>query len=447
MRGRGGASGDAADHTIDEASDSSDDAMSAERRNRFSLLEIPRCASLIRSAVLASSKRAGFAVFVRTAALVSCCGSLGNHRFRAQIMSSSTFARSWIRCSLLACVCACHSIGPGTVPRDRFEYSGSISDSWKRQTLLNIVKLRYLDPPIFVDVGQIVAGYSLETGATAGGQLSTADAIQGNSFTLGGSAKYTDRPTITYVPLTGNKFIKGLMTPLPPESIFFMIQSGWPADGVLFAGVASINGLKNQESSISGVNPPDPDFMRVLELMRKIQLSGAVGLRVQVDAQKQSTNVLTFRRADVAPETLADSAELRRLLRLDPNGTEFKLVFGATPANDKEVAVITRSMFHIMTTMASEVEVPENDLREHRATPGWESVDSVEQHLVRMISIHSSEAKSDAAFVSVDYRGHSFWIDDRDLKSKRVFAFMLMLFTLAETGERENLPLITIPAQ
>ena len=40
-----------------------------------------------------------------------------------------------------------------------------------------------------------------------------------------------------------------------------------------------------------------------------------------------------------------------------------------------------------------------------------------------------------------------FWIDDRDLKTKRAFAFMMMFFTLSETGEKENLPLITIPAQ
>ena len=65
-------------------------------------------------------------------------------------------------CSLL--LCACTNIGPDTIARDRFDYSSSISDSWKRQTLLNIVKLRYSDPPIFVDVGQIVSGYTFETG-------------------------------------------------------------------------------------------------------------------------------------------------------------------------------------------------------------------------------------------------------------------------------------------
>src|SRR5512135_433304 len=105
----------------------------------------------------------------------------------------------------------CRSIGPRTIPRDRYDYSGSISESWKRQTLLNIVKLRYLDPPIFVDVGQIVAGYSLETSGSLGGQLSSP---QDNNLTMGGAIRFTDRPTVTYTPLTGDKFVKALMTPL-----------------------------------------------------------------------------------------------------------------------------------------------------------------------------------------------------------------------------------------
>jgi len=361
-------------------------------------------------------------------------------------MLASRSAPAVFKTVALLLVPGCQNIGPASVAHDRFEYSASMSESWKRQTLLNIVKMRYLDPPIFVDVGQIVAGYSLELGGNVGGQLSSERAVQGNGITLGASAKYTDRPTITYTPLTGNKFLKGLMTPLLPESVFFTIQSGWPADAVLFATVAALNGLKNQETSFGGVAPPDPDFLKALALLRKIQLSGAVALRVKQDAQKRETSLLTFRAKDVPPATLDDIHEFRRLLRLDPDAGEFKLVFGATAANDQEVAVLTRSIFHLLQTLASQIEVPEEDLAQTRAVPGWENaVDK--PGATRLIEIHSAKSKPGDAFVAIDYRGHWFWIDDKDLKSKRVFAFMMILFTLAETGEKENLPLITIPAQ
>jgi len=57
----------------------------------------------------------------------------------------------------------CTTIGPQTLVRDRFDYNKAISDSWKEQTLLNIVKLRYADMPLFMEVASIVSGYTLES--------------------------------------------------------------------------------------------------------------------------------------------------------------------------------------------------------------------------------------------------------------------------------------------
>ena len=351
-------------------------------------------------------------------------------------------------CGVLA-LAGCKSIGPGRVSGDRFDYSAAISESWKRQTLLNIVKLRYLDPPIFVDVGQIVSSRTLSStvsvGGSGGGTFNSANNLNNFSAALGAAGTYTDQPTVTYTPLTGNKFVRSLMTPLSPESVFSMIQSGWPADGVLFAAVSALNGLKNQTAAMQGTSRPDPDFLRALALMRKIQVTGGVAMRIEQDVQKQQTAILAFRSPDISPETKADSVELRRLLHLDPDATEFRLVLGATAASDKEVAVATRSILQLMATMAADVEVPAQDLAEHSATPGWESVTGT-QEAMRLIEIHSSKTSPPHAFVSVPYNDHWFWIDRRDLKSKRVLSFMMLLFTLADTGEAPALPLVTIPA-
>ena len=108
----------------------------------------------------------------------------------------------------------CTHLGPKTVAVDRFDYSSAIGDSWKQQTLLNRVKLRYMDLPVFVDVASIVSGYSMQTGVSVNGTLSSEKAIQGNYASIGGQAIYTDRPTVTYVPMTGEKFLRGLITPI-----------------------------------------------------------------------------------------------------------------------------------------------------------------------------------------------------------------------------------------
>ncbi|HEU0039222.1 MAG TPA: hypothetical protein VFR76_08105, partial [Verrucomicrobiae bacterium] len=136
-------------------------------------------------------------------------------------------------CLVVVTFTGCKHLGPKSIAVDRFDYSSAIADSWKQQTLLNIVKIRYMDLPVFVDVASIVAGYSLQTGVSVNGVLSTERAVQGNYAAAGASAIYTDRPTITYVPMTGEKFLRGLITPIDPKNIFFLLQSGYSADFIL----------------------------------------------------------------------------------------------------------------------------------------------------------------------------------------------------------------------
>src|SRR5215469_12666918 len=226
--------------------------------------------------------------------------------------------------ALATCLTGClhPKLGPQSLPRDRAAYSLSLSDSWKEETLLNIVKVRYIDPPIFVDVGSIVASYSLSQNASVGGTI----VPNGSSNAmLNGSVGLSNTPTITYTPLTGNKYISGLITPLPADVLFEGIQNGMPADWVLLSSFMSINGLRNQRGSLQGTTPADPDFHRVRALMRDIQVSGAVRLFVKENPNKEPTRIITFRTKNITPEIQTDIAELRRLLHLNPEATEFEL--------------------------------------------------------------------------------------------------------------------------
>jgi hypothetical protein len=354
-----------------------------------------------------------------------------------------TFTSAGFALALLATGCVHPAIGPRSLPRDRALYSVSLADSWKEQTLLNIVKMRYIDPPVFLDIGNIVSSYSLTQSATLGGTIIPSG---GSSLPLSGTGTFSNSPTITYVPLTGNAYLKGLLTPLSPTMVFAAIQNGAPADLILLSSLQSINGLKNQQATWSGITPADPDFHRVLELLHRIQMSGLVREYVKVDANSQQTSILTMRVKDVPPEAQAAVSELRTLLHLNAEAAEFKLVYGPAASSDTEIAVLTRSIIGLIVNMASQVEVPAEHMAQHRAFPGFEANHDT-PGIVPLMRIHSSSTKPLDSFVEIYYRKTWFWIDDGDLDSKRVFAQLMQLFTMADTGTREeSLPVVTIPA-
>ena len=91
---------------------------------------------------------------------------------------------------MVLAVAGCASIGPGTVPRDRLDYISAVGESWKEQTLLNVVRLRDGDAPSFVDVSSVISAYTFQGQFSPGGQFSSnlTSTIPSNLATVGGSA-------------------------------------------------------------------------------------------------------------------------------------------------------------------------------------------------------------------------------------------------------------------
>jgi hypothetical protein len=343
----------------------------------------------------------------------------------------------------------CASIGPGTVTRDRFDYTGAVAESWKSQMLLNLVKLRYGDTPVFLDVGQIVSGYTLEGTVQAGGTLfssgSVVPGVPDSSISLAAQGRYTDRPTITYAPLVGERFAHAMMTPLPPPALLALIQAGYPVDVVLRLTVHEVNGIRNRYGGDLRARPADPEFHDLVRALRRIQLAGGIGLRVQRGDRETATLLALRQRVD--PATAEATLAVRKLLGLDPTASEFRVVYGSVAATDREIAILSRSILEVLVDVSSFIGVPEAHVAERRVGPTQEGEAGPEGPLPPPIRVASSAGRVGDAFAAVPYRGHWFWIDDRDMPSKRLFTFLMFIFTLVETGGREGAPVLTIPTQ
>jgi hypothetical protein len=347
---------------------------------------------------------------------------------------------------LMLLTVGCASIGPGTVARDRFDYISAISDSWKSQMLLNLVKLRYGDAPVFLDVGSVINQYGIE------GSLGFSGSWAQNSqlpwpytalYNLLGSGRYAERPTITYTPLSGEKFARNLMTPIPPSAILNLLQGGYPVDLVLRLCLHSINGINSRFGSGARARQADPEFYELVERLRNIQQSGDLGLRVRKTGD-QTTTLLVFSRKP-NPAIEADRAAVRQLLGLDPKTEELTVVYGSVAMNDKEIAMLTRSMLEILLDLSSFIEVPAEKAAERRtfSTPAPEIVNGTP--IPPLIRILSSPQNPGETYAAVPYGREWYWIDDKDFPSKRLFSFIMFLFTLTETEGKPNAPLITIP--
>ena len=234
-------------------------------------------------------------------------------------------------------VSGCATIGPSTIARDRFEYSTAIADSWKRMMLLNIVKLRYGDTPIFLETSSVVSQYALETMVNAGASFS--DGLLGDNISVGGTAKYADRPTITYVPLTGQKLSQSLISPIPPDELFGLIQAGWRVDLLLRICVSAINGHFNGSAVQMRPRVPDPKFLQLVEVLGRIQDAGGMGMRiVKKEGEKKA---VTFFRRHFDESLEKDVLLAMELLGLDPKANEYNLVYGSIQKDDKEIAILT----------------------------------------------------------------------------------------------------------
>ncbi len=182
-----------------------------------------------------------------------------------------------------------------------------------------------------------------------------------------------------------------------------------------------------------------------MEAWRRIQLSRSFSLRIQErDGQRVAIGVFA-RRLD--PEVRRDISFISRTLNLKPKNGEVLLDFGAIQRRPDELAALSRSMIEIMNEFSADIDVPAEHVAKGRTYATAQPTGRGSPLDKPQVNIHSGPNPPGGAFAAVNYRNTWYWISDGDISTKRSITFLLLFFSLAETGVTPEAPVLTIPVQ
>lgn len=333
----------------------------------------------------------------------------------------------------------CSNLGPQAIHGSRSDYNVAVRQTTDQQMLLNLVRLRYRDQPLFLEVSALNTRYSFQAGANAAGSVGDDDL-----FGVGGRVAIEESPTVTYTPLQGADFVERVLSPIRLETLLLLDTSGWSSERVFRILLDQLNELKNAPGSAgptpSVVNEFE-EFIRATRLLRELELKDLI-----MGGMFDGKLGLTF---DSRARNLAIYSELMELLDLNPALGTYPITstfrFNQQPG---AINMRFRSFAGVMYFLSQAVEVPERDISAGRVTKTLDG-NGAEFDWLRvtegLMHIQSSKAQPENAAVAVHYRGSWFYIDDSDLNSKSTFSLLSQLFALQSGDATANTPVLTIP--
>jgi hypothetical protein len=385
-------------------------------------------------------------------------------------------------------------LGPKAVRYTRIRYNEVVRDTNDQQLLLNIVRLRYADSPVFIDLPSITSQFE----------------VIGRSNYLGGYGNQTprraslgygelslrDTPTLSYHPREGREIAKALLTPLSAD-LFSVVNAGANIEQLLLLAINDMNDVPNAPRATT-LTPRVPDdnseFVRGIRILMSLRDREATELAVGTSEESEETSdpiagsevdgsdlihaakegyvfrargerrmALLKREKDLflkirdpyvhSPEM----EEVARIFRLTPGLNHYRIKSELSeeatprfpsPLGNDTIYMNMRSVLQIATFLSKGVCVPEEHVTAGivPVTPGpdgrpfdWTRVTAGN------FFVNSQKHRPRDAEVAIQYRGYWFYIATEDVRSRAVLAILELLFALQESDGKSVGPLLTLP--
>jgi hypothetical protein len=395
----------------------------------------------------------------------------------------------------------CSTVGPDFYKSSFEDFNDAIRKTSDGQMLSNLVRMRYLETPVFLQVASITTSFNINgnIGASAGFPEG-----EGNNYGLSAGAGFSESPTISFSLPESDKYYGRLLAPLSAKQITSLYFGGFDSEAVFLTTARGVNRLRNISPAFGNTATETAsfsDFKEVFALITKLRGEGLVDIELTVKQADWSSPVtiddsnpiskvlllgaVTYANAnnfelvnydnDVwqthryeqqmslrfapASKNSPDAQRLRELLNLEDDRYNFPMVnaevvnaekprgiYGQAPgALDPnitwaEIGLRGRSMMEIMQVASKKVQMPEEEVARGVAVVDANQGAARDTGLV----IKSSKSEPDS-MLRTNYRGYWFYIDDRDLESRKQFALLNALFAVIGGTVPGANPIMTIP--
>ena len=401
--------------------------------------------------------------------------------------------------AIIALLQGCTTIGPRLYEASFNDYTDAISKTADGQMLGNLVRMRYYETPVFLQVHTVTTSFSV--GANAGASIGINEGA-GDNYGLNVGGNVSESPTISFSMPDSEKYYGRMLAPLSAKQVTSLVLAGFDSELVFNTAVRGVNRLRNMSADLEGSSEQsgsNSQFREAFALIKKLRSEGVVDLElggkqtdwsspIQVDARSDISQVLLLGAASYAmsndaeivgypdgnwqthkfekhmalrfaPDSVQspDAGRLKQLLGLKADHYNFSMVeaelvnaekprgvLGQPPgALDpsviwEEIGLRGRSMLEIMQVASKQVQVPGADIS--MGTAASSTAQSGSDWLV----IRSSESEPDS-HLRIKHRGHWFYIEESDLRSRQSFAMINALFAVVGGTVPGAAPVMTIP--
>ncbi|OGV74324.1 MAG: hypothetical protein A3K19_02700 [Lentisphaerae bacterium RIFOXYB12_FULL_65_16] len=403
--------------------------------------------------------------------------------------------RSGIAFLILGLAAGCVT-GPERIQATRTQYNVVLQQTANEQMLLNLVRLRYHEPVLFLEVSSLTSSFSLGANASASAFLPKKAP---NSFGLGAGASLAEYPSVSYTPLQGEQYATRVLTEVDMSMFTRLYHAGWNLELLMRVLTERIADMDNKPGPTEAVGTRTPygRFLDLAKSMRNLQERGSLAFIVlpgedvvlsdHVPAEDVKTGAIIagdkegyryvpgkdgkYELRKSGPPMLvmemrcrdpAEAVHLAELLDIRPPGTtteaplvlRVRLIHYTDVASENpnsglpQVPIRLRSMLDVLFYVAQAVDVPARDVKRGVVKVSHDEAGNAidrREYLKDTLSVSSGLLKPGSASVSVAYRGHWFYIDDADLASKDTFALLGIVFAIQSGDVKMSQPVLTIP--